>query len=74
MAQVLDIQKVIDNITEGYPVTAIREDGYKYVISMEYIQGEEVYSYTFGRIKREFKSFDSLLNKLSHIEFAKIIF
>jgi len=74
MAQVLNTLKVLDNITEGYPVTAIREDGYKYIISMEYKQGEEIYSYTFGRIKREFKSFDGLLNKLSHIEFAKIIF
>ena len=32
---ILNEQKIIDNITEGYPVTVTREDGFKYIISME---------------------------------------
>lgn len=71
---ILNEQKIIDNITEGYPVTATRNDGREYIICMEYKQGEEVYSYSFGEIKKEFKSFNSLLNKLSSFEFVNIIF
>lgn len=50
----LNEQKIIDNITEGYPVTVIREDGYKYIISMGRKHGKEVYSYQFGRVKKRF--------------------
>lgn len=71
---ILNEQKIIDNITEGYPVTVTREDGFKYIISMERKRGEEVYSYQFGRIKREFDSFDSLENALSSYEFTEVIF
>lgn len=70
----LNGQKIVDSITEGYPVTVIREDGFRYIISMERKRGEEVYSYQFGRIKREFDSFDSLENALSSYEFTKVIF
>lgn len=48
----LNEQKIIDNITEGYPVTVIREDGYKYIISMGCKHGKEVYLYQFGRVKK----------------------
>lgn len=71
---ILNEQKIIDNITEGYPVTVTREDGFRYIISMERKRGEEVYSYQFGRIKREFDSFDSLENALSSYEFTEVIF
>lgn len=71
---ILNERKIIDNITEGYPVTAVREDGFKYIISMERKRGEEVYSYQFGKIKREFNSFNSLLNRLSPFEFTDVIF
>ena len=71
---ILNEQKIIDNITEGYPVTVIREDGFRYIISMERKRGEEVYSYQFGRIKREFDSFDGLENALSLYEFTEVIF
>lgn len=67
-------QKIIDNITEGYPVTAMRRDGYKYVISMYYKYGEEVFVVQFGQIKHEFKSFNALMNRLSTFEFASISF
>lgn len=70
----LNEQKIIDNITEGYPVTVIREDGYKYVISMEYKHGEEVYSYQFGRVKRDFDSFNGIVNALAPLEFKEVIF
>lgn len=70
----LNGQKIVDSITEGYPVTVIREDGFRYIISMERKRGEEVYSYQFGRIKREFDSFDSLENALSSYEFTEVIF
>ena len=43
----LNGQKIVDSITEGYPVTVIREDGFRYIISMERKRGEEVYSYQF---------------------------
>ena len=71
---ILNEQKIIDNITEGYPVTVTREDGFRYIISMERKRGEEVYSYQFGRIKGEFDSFDSLENALSSYEFTEVIF
>ena len=59
----LNGQKIVDSITEGYPVTVIREDGFRYIISMERKRGEEVYSYQFGRIKREFDSFDNICGR-----------
>lgn len=71
---IVNEQKIIDNISEGYQVTAIREDGFEYIISMEYIHGKEVYSYRFGKIKREFNTFNSLLNRLSSFEFTEVIF
>lgn len=71
---ILNEQKIIDNITEGYPVTVVREDGFRYIISMERKRGEEVYLYQFGKIKREFNSFNSLLNRLSPFEFTDVIF
>ena len=70
----LNGQKIVDSRTEGYTVTVIREDGFRYIISMVRKRGEEVYSYQFGRIKREFDSFDSLENALSSYEFTKVIF
>lgn len=71
---ILNERKIIDSIIEGYPVTAIRKDGLKYIISMERKRGEEVYSYQFGRIKREFDSFNSLENALSSYEFTEVVF
>lgn len=71
---ILNERKIIDSIIEGYPVTAIRKDGFKYIISMERKRGEEVYSYQFGRIKREFDSFNSLENALSSYEFTEVVF
>lgn len=71
---ILNEPKIIDNILEGYQVIAIRKDGLKYIISMSYKRGEEIYSYQFGEIKREFKTFDSLLNSLSSFEFTEVIF
>ena len=71
---ILNERKIIDSIIEGYPVTAIRKDGFKYIISMERKQGEEVYSYQFGRIKREFDSFNSLENALRSYEFTEVVF
>lgn len=71
---ILNERKIIDSIIEGYPVTAIRKDGFKYIISMERKQGEEVYSYQLGRIKREFDSFNSLENALSSYEFTEVVF
>ena len=71
---ILNEQKIIDNITEGYPVTVTREDGFRYIISMERKRGEEVYSYQFGRIKREFDSFDSLENALVHMSLQRLFF
>lgn len=71
---ILNERKIIDSIIEGYPVTAIRKDGFKYIIRMERKQGEEVYSYQFGRIKREFDSFNSLENALSSYEFTEVVF
>lgn len=41
---------------------------------MERKRGEEVYSYQFGRIKREFDSFDSLENALSICKFTIVVF
>lgn len=70
----LNEQKIIDNITEGYPVTVIREDGYKYIISMGRKHGKEVYSYQFGRVKKDFDSFNSIVNALSLLEFKEVIF
>lgn len=49
-------------------------DGYEYIISMERVKGEEIYKYQFGRITREFKGFDALINKLSNHEFLLIEF
>lgn len=70
----LNEQKIIDNITEGYPVIVIREDDYRYIISMEYRHGEEVYSYQSGRVERHFSSFNGIVNALALHEFKEIIF
>ena len=71
---ILNKQNISASIIEVYPVTAMREDGFKYIISMERKRGEEVYSYQFGRIKREFDSFDSLENALSICKFTIVVF
>ena len=71
---ILNSEKILDNIIEGYSVKATRMDGYEYIISMELVKGEEIYKYQFGRITREFKGFDALINKLSNHEFLLIEF
>lgn len=68
----LNIAKILDNLTEGYNVTLTREDGYKYILGMQYKNGEEVYTYQFGRIKREFTMFETILEKLAKFEFTNI--
>lgn len=69
---VLQEKKILDNISEGHEVTVTRTDGYKYVLSMIRKKGEEKFVYTFGKIKREFSNFDSLINKLSNFDIASI--
>ena len=35
----LNGQKIVDSITEGYPVTVIREDGFRYIhISLDVLK------------------------------------
>lgn len=69
---VLQEEKILDNISEGHEVTVTRTDGYKYVLSMNRKKGKEVFVYQFGVIKREFPTFNSLINKLSNFDIASI--
>lgn len=36
---ILNSEKILDNIIEGYSVKATRMDGYEYIISMERVKG-----------------------------------
>lgn len=69
---VLQEQNILDNISEGNEVTITRADGYKYVLSMSRERGKETFFYQFGVIKREFPTFNALINKLSNFEIASI--
>lgn len=68
----LNVKRILDNLYEGYNVTITRNDGYKYILSMYYKDGEEVFVYQFGRIKREFTMFETILEKLSKFEFTSV--
>lgn len=65
---------ILDNVTEGYPVTVTRVDGFTYVISMARTNGDEVYSYQFGRIKRDFRSLEDLVSAIIRFDFVSIKF
>lgn len=38
---ILNSEKILDNIIEGYSVKATRMDGYEYIISMERVKGRK---------------------------------
>ena len=66
---------ILDSITEGYPVELTRNDGYRVVLSYERRRGDEFYIYQFGKhLKKEFKSWESLLNHLLKYTFTAIKF
>lgn len=68
----LNYNSILDNITEGYPVTLTRTNGIVCSVSMERVNGEEVYKATVAGITICTNDYDSLFTTLSNYKYKAI--